>query len=49
MIMLTAVADQDKICKVRALGIQDYVLEPFRQETLLRSVDKSSRTTARPQ
>jgi len=49
VIMLTAVADQDKIRKVRALTVQDYVLKPFRQETLLRSVDQSRTTSARPQ
>ncbi|MDH4249861.1 MAG: response regulator [Nitrospira sp.] len=49
VIMLTAVADQDKIKKVRALTVQDYVLKPFRQETLLRSVDQSRTTSARPQ
>lgn len=49
VIMLTAVADQDKIRKVRALTVQDYVLKPFRQETLLRSVDQSRKTSARPQ
>lgn len=49
VIMLTAVADQDKIRKVRALTVQDYVLKPFRQETLLRSVDQSRKTSAQPQ
>jgi len=49
VIMLTAVADQDKIRKVRALTVQDYVLKPFRRETLLRSVDQSRKTPARPQ
>ena len=46
VIMLTAVADQDKIRKVRALTIQDYVLKPFRRETLLRSVGQSHRSPA---
>jgi DNA-binding response OmpR family regulator len=49
VIMLTAVADQDKITKVRALTVHDYVLKPFRRETLLRSVDQSRKTPARPQ
>jgi len=49
VIMLTGVADQDKIRKVRTLRIQDYVLKPFRRETLLRSVDQSRKTSARPQ
>jgi len=49
VIMLTAVADQDKIRKERALTVQDYVLKPFRRETLLRSVDQSRKTPARPQ
>jgi CheY-like chemotaxis protein len=49
VIMLTAVADQDKIRKVRALTIQDYVLKPFKRETLLRSVNQSRKTPARPQ
>lgn len=48
VIMLTAVADQDKISKVRTLAVQDYVLKPFRRETLLRSVDQSRTTPARP-
>jgi DNA-binding response OmpR family regulator len=49
VIMLTGVADQDKIRKVHALRIQDYVLKPFRRETLLRSVNQSHKTSARPQ
>jgi two-component system, chemotaxis family, chemotaxis protein CheY len=49
VIMLTGVADQDKIRKVRALSIQGYVLNPFRRETLPRSVDQSRGTLARPQ
>ncbi|MFZ3012269.1 MAG: response regulator [Nitrospira sp.] len=48
VIMLTAVADQDKIRKVRALTVQDYVLKPFRRETLLRSVDQSRGTSIPP-
>ncbi|MGE0644989.1 MAG: response regulator [Nitrospira sp.] len=46
VIMLTAVADQEKIRKVRALTVQDYVLKPFRRETLLRYVDQSRRRRA---
>lgn len=46
VIMLTAVADQEKIHKVRALTVQDYVLKPFRRETLLRYVDQSRRRPA---
>lgn len=49
VIMLTAVADQDKVSKVRALAVQDYVLKPFRRETLLRSVGQFRRTPAPPQ
>jgi DNA-binding response OmpR family regulator len=49
VIMVTAVADQDKISKVRALAVQDYVLKPFRRETLLRSVAQSCRMSAPPQ
>lgn len=46
VIMLTAVADQEKIRRVRALTVQDYVLKPFRRETLLRYVDQSRRRRA---
>lgn len=46
VIMLTGVADQEKIRKVRALTVQDYVLKPFRRETLLRYVDQSRRRSA---
>lgn len=46
VIMLTAVADQEKIRRVRALTVQDYVLKPFRRETLLRYVDQSRRRPA---
>lgn len=46
VIMLTAVADQKKIRRVRALTVQDYVLKPFRRETLLRYVDQSRRRPA---
>ncbi len=48
VIMLTAVADQDKIRKVRGLAVQDYVLKPFRRETLLRSVGQSRRSPTPP-
>ncbi len=48
VIMLTGVADHDKIRKVRALTIQDYVLKPFRRETLLRSVDQSREPSIHP-
>jgi len=48
VIMLTGVADQEKIHKVRALSVQDYVLKPFRRETLLRSVGQSRGTPAPP-
>lgn len=48
VIMLTAVSDEQQIRKVLSLTVQDYVLKPFRRETLLRSVDQSHRTPARP-
>ena len=44
VVMLTAVADADRIRKVRALAVQDYVLKPFKQETLLRYVEQARRT-----
>ncbi|MGB4068836.1 MAG: response regulator [Nitrospira sp.] len=46
VIMLTAVSDEQRIRKVLSLTVQDYVLKPFRRETLLRSVDQSHRTPA---
>lgn len=49
VIMLTGVASQDAFRKVRALRVQDYVLKPFKRETLLRSVNQSRKTPARPQ
>ena len=49
VIMLTAVSDEQQIRKVLSLTVQGYVLKPFRRETLLRSVDQSHRTPARPQ
>lgn len=49
VIMLTGVASQDAFHKVRALRVQDYVLKPFKRETLLRSVNQSRKTPARPQ
>ncbi|TKB80092.1 MAG: response regulator [Nitrospira sp.] len=49
VIMLTAVSDEQRIRKVLSLTVQDYVLKPFRRETLLRSVDQSHKTPARPQ
>jgi CheY-like chemotaxis protein len=49
VIMLTGVADQDTFRKVRALRVQDYVLKPFKRETLLRSVNQTRGTPARPQ
>ena len=49
VIMLTGVASQDAFRKVRALLVQDYVLKPFKRETLLRSVNQSRKTPARPQ
>lgn len=49
VIMLTAVADQEHVSKVRALAVQDYVLKPFRRETLLRSMDQARRTPPQPQ
>ncbi len=48
VIMLTAVADPERIRKVRALTVQDYVLKPFRRETLLRYVDQSRGTPIPP-
>lgn len=44
VVMLTAVADADRIRKVRALAVQDYVLKPFKRETLLRYVEQARRT-----
>lgn len=41
VVMLTAVADPERIRKVSSLNVQDYVLKPFRRETLLRYVDQS--------
>jgi CheY-like chemotaxis protein len=49
VIMLTAVSAEQQIRKVLSLTVQGYVLKPFRRETLLRSVDQSHRTPARPQ
>lgn len=49
VIMLTAVSDEQQIRKVLSLTVQGYVLKPIRRETLLRSVDQSHRTPARPQ
>lgn len=40
-ILQTAVADQERVGKVRALAVHDYDLKPFRRETLVRSVDQS--------
>ena len=44
VVMLTAVADADRIRKVRALAVQDYVLKPLKRETLLRYVEQARRT-----
>jgi len=44
VVMLTAVADAGRIRKVRALAVQDYVLKPFKRETLLRYVEQARRT-----
>jgi len=44
VIMLTAVADRERVGKVRSLSVQDYVVKPFRRETLLRYVDQARRT-----
>jgi len=44
VVMLTAVADADRIRKVHALAVQDYVLKPFKRETLLRYVEQARRT-----
>jgi DNA-binding response OmpR family regulator len=44
VIMLTAVADRERVGKVRSLAVQDYVVKPFRRETLLRYVDQARRT-----
>jgi len=44
VIMLTAVAEPEHVRKVCSLTVQDYVLKPFKRETLLRFVDQARRT-----
>jgi len=44
VIMLTAVSDEQRIRQAVSLSVQDYVLKPFRRETLLRYVGQSRRT-----
>jgi CheY-like chemotaxis protein len=47
VVMLTAVSDPDQVRKLAALKIQDYVLKPFKRETLLRYLDRSRARPAR--
>ena len=49
VIMLTGVADTERFRKVSSLNIQDYVLKPFKRETLLRYVDRFRRASPQGQ
>lgn len=48
VIMLTAVSDEQRIRQVCSLTVQDYVLKPFKRETLLRYVEQSRTPRAQP-
>ena len=48
VVMLTAVADQHCISKVASLKVQEYVLKPFKRDTLVKYVERARTRSAHP-
>ncbi len=46
--MLTAVADPHYISKVASLKVQEYVVKPFKRDTLVKYVERARTRSAHP-
>lgn len=48
VIILTAVSDADRFRQIIALKVQDYILKPFKRDSLVRSITRHRRSSSRP-